>query len=186
MTRQRLSQELIVAARVGSERAWLAIHDHIHDAVWRATWGYGLSDMEREDAVQETFIRLLKAIHKYDPSRASLATYASVIATRLCIDTCRKKGRASELPIDEAPMSARHAPVPNDDQTFEDMEYLSRALEDDLTPEQRLCVKLHYYRDMSYDDIAVAMGRNYNWVKNTLYKARTILRESIDARRISS
>ena len=49
MTRQRLSQELIVAARAGSERAWFAIHSHIHDAVWRATWGYGLSDMERED-----------------------------------------------------------------------------------------------------------------------------------------
>jgi RNA polymerase sigma-70 factor (ECF subfamily) len=181
---QQPTPELVAAARQGSEQAWQEIYERLLPAVWRATWGFDLSDADREDVVQETFIRLIRAIHRYDPEKASLATYLSVIAKRICIDRIRREARRSEEPEG---MGAPETPSPTDADDSQDSEriaLLNEVMERDLSPEQRLCVKLLYYHRLRYDDIATILAHDYHWVKNTLNSARIALRGGMEARRL--
>jgi RNA polymerase sigma-70 factor (ECF subfamily) len=57
------------------------------------------SGHEAEDAVQETFERVLKAAGRYDPERASLRTWVYRIAANVCVDLLRGASRRA-LPID--------------------------------------------------------------------------------------
>ncbi|BCY12248.1 RNA polymerase subunit sigma-70 [Actinoplanes sp. L3-i22] len=57
------------------------------------------SGHEAEDAVQETFERVLRAADRYDPARASVRTWAYRIATNVCVDLLRGAARRA-LPID--------------------------------------------------------------------------------------
>ncbi|GIE86216.1 RNA polymerase subunit sigma-70 [Actinoplanes regularis] len=57
------------------------------------------SGHEAEDAVQETFERVLKAADRYDAARASLRTWVYRIATNVCLDLLRGASRRA-LPLD--------------------------------------------------------------------------------------
>lgn len=60
---------------------------------------------EVEDAVQETMLRVLRAIGSYDPDRAGLSTWVHRIATNVCLDMLRGAQRRA-LPWDMGPAAS--------------------------------------------------------------------------------
>ncbi len=61
------------------ERRGLAVHQHA----------------DAEDAVQEVFIEIWRNAGRFDPTRASEATFVAMISRRRLIDRQRKLGRTS-------------------------------------------------------------------------------------------
>ena len=170
-------QNLIATAREGDGSAWKELFDGYLDPVWRATAGFGLSNADREDVVQETFIRFYRHIHEYDSRKASLKTYLSVIAKRNCIDIVRSlQSIVSIDSVPEPPIPAAEGP------DAETIAFLHDAIDTDLTADQRLCLQLFYFHGLSYDDIADSLGHDYHWVKNTLHQARIQLRQELEKR----
>jgi RNA polymerase sigma-70 factor (ECF subfamily) len=54
---------------------------------------------ESEDLVQGVFVRVIKAAHTFDPTRASFRTWMFRIARNHCIDVARRRARFRIVPL---------------------------------------------------------------------------------------
>jgi RNA polymerase sigma factor (sigma-70 family) len=97
-----------------------------------------------EDAFQETFLRALRAYGRLDHGE-HLRAWVLTIANNVALDTLRRMRPTEELV--EAP-STDHRPAYSE----------LAALTDGLGPKERAAVVLRYGYDLSYDQIAAALG----------------------------
>ena len=97
-----------------------------------------------EDAFQETFLRALRAYPSLTSSR-NLRGWLLTIATRVAIDALRKLRPAAELP---------EQPAEDDRPPYAELEHLT----EELPRTERAAVVLRYGYDLSYADIAEALG----------------------------
>ena len=97
-----------------------------------------------EDAFQETFLRALRAYGRLDRAE-HLRAWVLTIAQNVAVDTLRRTRPTGELvetgASDEAPAYAQLA-----------------DLTDGLGPKERAAVVLRYGYDLSYEEIASALG----------------------------
>jgi RNA polymerase sigma-70 factor (ECF subfamily) len=165
-------------AQRGDSRAW---HDlvtryqqPIHALVWRMLAGRARHRVP--DLVQETFVRVLRALPTFDPAGpASLQTWMLTIATRLVLNELRRPELA-EL-VDEPPA---HAPAASE---ALDRQRLAAALSAgvaQLPDAQRAVLVLREYHDLDYADIATALELDLGTVKSRLSRARTALRAYLE------
>jgi len=97
-----------------------------------------------EDAFQETFLRALRAYGRLEHGQ-HLRAWVLTIAHNVALDTLRRTRPTSEL----VETAANHA----------DPAYAELAeLTDGLGPKERAAVVLRYGYDLSYDQIASALG----------------------------
>jgi len=97
-----------------------------------------------EDAFQETFLRALRAYGRLDHGE-HLRAWVLTIAQNVALDTLRRTRPTSEL-VDASADDAEPA-------------YAELAeLTDGLGPKERAAVVLRYGYDLSYDQIASALG----------------------------
>jgi RNA polymerase sigma-70 factor (ECF subfamily) len=167
-------------AQRGDERAWRDLVEHyqrpVHALVWRLL--AGRSRHRTEDLVQETFVRVLRALPKFDPGGpATLATWILTIATRLVLNELRRPEPASldHDPEAEAQERADHA---------SERARLGIAIASGVArlPEgQRAVLVLREYHDLEYAEIADALELDVGTVKSRLSRAREALREHLVA-----
>ncbi len=140
---------------------------HQHSA-WRIAYRFLGDPTEAEDIVQEAFLRILDAAPRYKP-RAAFSTYLYRVVARLCIDNTRKK-----RPIfsNTLPETVDASPGPATVLVQKDRDALLRKTLDALPSRQRMVVILKYYEDLSYDEIARAMGTTVKAVERLLGRAR--------------
>lgn len=97
-----------------------------------------------EDAFQETFLRALKAYRRLEHAE-HLRAWVLTIAQNVALDALRRSKPSAEL-VDTGVEDSRPA-------------YESLAeLTDGLPPKERAAVVLRYGYDLSYDQIASALG----------------------------
>jgi RNA polymerase sigma factor (sigma-70 family) len=97
-----------------------------------------------EDAFQETFLRALRAYGRLDHGE-HLRAWVLTIAQNVALDTLRRTRPTSEL-VEAAAADAEPA--------YADLAELT----DGLGPKERAAVVLRYGYDLSYDQIATALG----------------------------
>jgi len=98
-----------------------------------------------EDAFQETFLRALRAYDRLEHGE-HLRAWVLTIAARLVIDGSRRaRPFADELP---------ELPTEDGRPAYAQLEHLAGA----LPPTERAAVMLRYGYDLTYDDIATALG----------------------------
>jgi RNA polymerase sigma factor (sigma-70 family) len=97
-----------------------------------------------EDAFQETFLRALKAYRRLEHGE-HLRAWVLTIAQNVALDTLRRAKPRSEL-VETATEDARPA--------YEDLGDLTNG----LPPKERAAVVLRYGYDLTYEQIATALG----------------------------
>ena len=97
-----------------------------------------------EDAFQETFLRALKAYRRLEHAE-HLRAWVLTIAQNVALDALRRSKPSSEL-VDTGVEDSRPA--------YENLADLT----DGLPPKERAAVVLRYGYDLSYDQIAAAVG----------------------------
>ena len=97
-----------------------------------------------EDAYQETFLRALQAYRRLEHGE-HLRSWILTIAKNVAVDTLRRTRPQSEL---------LEQPVDDDRPPYEEL----APLTDGLPQKERAAVVLRYGYDLSYDQIAVALG----------------------------
>jgi RNA polymerase sigma-70 factor, ECF subfamily len=135
---------------------------------------------DAEDAVQEAFLRALRALHRFRGD-SSVRTWLYRIAVNVCLEWKRSRGFGhASLSFD---MEGSH-PSPEAD-------VLARARLDDalaaLLPRQRAVILLKELHGFSAAEAAAAMGWSVTRAQNELYSARKRLaawRTSEDERTI--
>jgi len=115
------------------------------------------SRADAEDLTQLTFERALKSWSRYDPSRASVATWLIVIARNLLVDHLRADRGARQQPIDELDRG-HYALVDHGDQPDLGLDpALERALAG-LAPRDREIVALRFGGELNGPEIAALTG----------------------------
>ncbi len=126
----------------------------VYAAVQRRLIPAGRGD-EVEDVVQEVYVRLCKAdfrlLRSYDPARARLSTWLTVVATSASIDYLRRQ-RMAKIAIEDAPESC----LAVEDPAFENIKIPDGL----LSGRQALVLELLYKRDL---EVADAAGISRRW-----------------------
>jgi RNA polymerase sigma-70 factor (ECF subfamily) len=127
---------------------------------------------DAEDVAQDVFIRLcardFHVIRRYDPARAKLTTWLTVIAHSAAIDHLRRQ-KARAQPLDTVPEAYLAVDPPKDPVTID----IPPGL---LSPRQALVLEMLYQRDMDVAEAAQVLGVAAQTVRSTHHKALIKLR----------
>lgn len=140
------------------------------------------------DMAQDTLVRIIQALDSFD-ERAKFTTWMTRIAMNVCISHLRKekhrRGASLEASSGDGPMarSLLESGEPEAGgrvELEEDLRRLAAAMRA-LEPEQRAILTLRDVRGLDYRDIAEAMNVPVGTVKSRLFRARSALREAMEA-----
>jgi RNA polymerase sigma-70 factor, ECF subfamily len=172
--------ELITRARAGDTVAWGELYREYAPAIFRFCRRAMPTREDAEDATMEIFMKLRDKLSQYDPSR-SFTAWLYKVAANHCWDMLRRRkirqGKETE-DVNEMPLEA---PEPNQlEKLIEERtsEEVRRAL-DKLGLRARMALVMRYYSDMSYDEIADALGVRRTFVGVVLLRARHELRQAL-------
>ena len=126
---------------------------------------------EAKDALQEVFLKVWQARQVFDPAKGNVSAWLYRITVNLCVSK-RRKRRPLVLP--EESFKPMVSSDPNPAGEFKKGK-LMMAL-DSLPPKHREVVVLRYFDDLSYKEIAQAMGIPVGTVKSRLNHAIRKLR----------
>jgi RNA polymerase sigma factor (sigma-70 family) len=172
--------ELIARARAGDTTAWGELYREYAPAIFRFCRRAMPTREDAEDATMEIFMKLQDKLSQYDQGR-SFTAWLYRVAANHCWDMLRRRkvrqGKETE-DVDEMPLEA---PEPNQlEKLIEERtsEEVRKAL-DKLGVRARMALVMRYYSDMSYDEIADALGVRRAFVGVVLLRARHELRQAL-------
>lgn len=168
-------------AQRGDERAWRDLIERYQGAVHALVWRLlaGRSRHRTEDLVQETFVRVLRALPKFDPGGpAALSTWILTIATRLVLNELR---RPEMQALEGEPPAAESSDRADRDAERRRIGAAIAAGVAQLPEGQRAVLVLREYHDLDYAEIADALELDVGTVKSRLARARAAMREYLIA-----
>ncbi len=150
-----------------------------------------LRDMtEAEDLAQNVFVQVYKSAARYR-STAKFSTWLFTIARNLCLNEIRRRSRHPADSLDATHSDQDDQPLQQyeDKKTFSPPESLlqgeltqqiDRALAD-LPENQRSAILLCRQEDLSYEEIAEALGCSVSATKSLIHRGRETLKERLKA-----
>ncbi len=141
-----------------------------------------------EELVQETFLRVFRHGHRYDPSR-KFATWIYTIAGNLARNDLRRRRRSPIVTTeaisrtgevaDWADLAEDPAPRPDEAQVSRSMMELVQKTVARLAPIHREVFVLRELEDKTYEEIAELVGCDLGTVKSRLNRARRAFAQMI-------
>ena len=156
----------------GEKAAWDAFVRRYGGLIVAAIRGVAPPHADIEDLTQDVFIRLCKddfrLLRTYDPARASLSTWITIVARSTARDGLRRR-RGESVPIDA---------VPEAQLAVEPVEPVQKLKLPDalLSPRQREILTMLYDREMDVAEIAGVLKIDPQTVRSAHYKAMIKLR----------
>jgi RNA polymerase sigma-70 factor (ECF subfamily) len=143
-----MSETEILAERFETHRA------HLKSLAYRMLG----SQSEADDAVQETFLRLMR-------SRTSgidnFAGWLTTVVARICLDMLRQRKSRREVPVDSAVETLPATDNQEREKLIADSVGVAMLVVlEALTPAERVAFVLHDMFNVSFDDIAPIVGRS--------------------------
>jgi RNA polymerase sigma-70 factor (ECF subfamily) len=161
----------VLAAKAGDMEAIRFLYLRYKDNVY----GYVLSIVreqhEAEDCTQQVFMRLISAIHKYEPRTVPFTAWILRVARNIAIDHLRQRRAV----VCEEVFEATHE---TDESSREYRWGLEVALEA-LPEEQRDVVVLRHLVGLSPGEIATRMGRTESSIHGLHHRGRLTLRREL-------
>src|SRR5690606_10397236 len=183
-------QEVIARALQGRETAYRELIDRYQKPVFSLVYRLVRDRELAEDLAQETFIKVLNALDRYDP-RYKFSSWIFKIAHNTALDQLRKKELAT-LSLDGSPHATDAEEVDAtvltaiaSDETPEDYaanRELGTVLERACAtrrPESRTAIILWHVEGRPYDESAEIMGVPLGTVKTYIHRARGELRQKL-------
>lgn len=145
---------LAVLAAAGDRSAFESIYRSYADRIFGLLTRLIGPDREREDLLQETFVRLHAALPRYRGD-ASLITFTYQIATHVALDHLRRR-----RPLDELDLDGELDPSATPAEQAVRREELARAfaLLEKLSPKHRVAFVLREVMGYSHEEVAVLVG----------------------------
>jgi RNA polymerase sigma-70 factor (ECF subfamily) len=177
--------EWVAAARQGDQDAFAELVYAYQDAVYNLCYRILADHVEAEDAAQEAFLRAYLNLERYDTAR-SFKTWLLSIASNYCIDRLRRR-RMHYLSIEDDILPSftlsSDEPEPEDVTVLREQSEVVQALLNQLAPDYRAAVVLHYWYEYSYAEIANILSSTESAIKSRLFRARQLLAERLGGSR---
>lgn len=175
------TRELIRRFQRGQPLIFEALFNRYKDYVYRVAFYVTRNAAEAEDATQEAFLDVLKALPDYDvdgPARFETWLY------RVTVNRCKMRLRRKRPPSvewGEVEERLERLPHPGEDPPETRMLRSERADDlwravDALPEEHRAVLLLRYREEMAYQEIADALSIRLGTVKSRLYNAHKKLK----------
>ncbi len=135
-------------------------------------------EMLSEDLTQETFLKMIRSIDKYDSGgSASFGTWLITIARNCYIDHLRRN-RIHLEDIDSLPLEDKRNVAGEVEQKLQ-YEQIVEAMAT-LPPEQALAIRLKYVEDMTLAQIAEQFGVQQKTIKSRIHDGTVKLRRKLN------
>ena len=173
--RPRRAQSAEEAERDLGERLLTSLYSRHADAVRRFVAGHVVDAAQREDIVQETFVRAWRTIDRIDVDNGNPRSFLLTIAHNVVVDQWRSQQRRGEILVDE-------------DVAVSTADSVNKALERimigealiRLSPEHREVIKALYFDDLTVAEAANRLDVALGTVKSRSYYAVRALRAVFD------
>lgn len=181
-------QDVVARAAEGHERAYRELISRYERPVFSLIYRLVRDREQSEDLAQETFIKVLNAIDRYDATY-KFSSWIFKIANNTAIDALRKRsldtvsldGSPHARSVAEAAEGWTPTAVARDENPEQYVERLELGAELEaalasLRPEYRTAIVLWHMEDRPYEEIADIMDIPLGTVKTYIHRARKELR----------
>jgi RNA polymerase sigma-70 factor, ECF subfamily len=164
------AKQLVERARGGDRTAAAELIGLFYERIYAFLRRLTANDADAADLTQRTFSRVWQALPTFE-GRSSVASWIHSIAYHAYVDW-RRADRHTEPRPDEW-WAARPAPEARPDEVVSrtDLAATVYGLVDELEPELRHTVQLHYYQDLTLQETADVLGVATSTVKYRLRQA---------------
>lgn len=181
-------EELVKAAQSGDNSALEAVLERYKNLVYAKAKPYFIAGADEDDIVQEGFIGLYNAVKDFDGEKLPFFNvFAGVCVSRRILTAVKAATRQKHIPLNsyislDSSSSENDAPIAAaavngagnpeailiDRENVDGIEYkINKALS-----KLELEVLIYYLRDMSYQEIAAALGKDVKAVDNAIQRIR--------------
>jgi len=175
MTKHSIDDGIIEACQRGDSDAFRLVFEAYKDRVYSiAVCFFDGNEAAAKDITQEVFLKLMTRIGQFE-NRSEFSTWLYRLVTNACLD--RKRALRRFLFFGDS----KELKVPDRRGSIED-KYIQKELEKSvreviagMKPKLRMAILLKYFDDLSYDEIAVALGCSKGTVASRLNRAHQIL-----------
>lgn len=170
---------LIAQVQAGNRHANRFLVEKYKNLVWHMVLRMVHQQEDMEDLCQEIFLRVFREIGKFR-GEAKLSTWIGSIAYNMCVSHLRKKGRYSELPIDDKEVLLRDRMANESaDGAFDrqHMKQLVHRIIKELPVHYRTVITLFYLEELSYKEMEAITGMPEGTIKSYLNRGRQAIRE---------
>jgi RNA polymerase sigma-70 factor (ECF subfamily) len=175
------------AAAAGDADAARTIVEALHRPVLATIYRFLGSSWRREvdDLAQEVFLKVFRALDRFDPDRAKFTTWVYTFVRNHCFDVLKRR-RQPTFSLDATPADGPRPDVTDrrelqPTQHAENRE-LGRRIGEALATlgeEQRMTFVLREYEDLDLAEIAAITGVSEGTVKSRLFRAKEVLRAQL-------
>ena len=144
------------------------IYERHRMTVWRVCFAYMKNPVDTEDAVQETFIRLISKGPRFESNEHEKAWLIRT-ATNVCKDELKRWWRKNEDIDDHTELQTKDA-MKTDDAFHAVME---------LPDKYKTVIYLYYYEGYDSAEIADILKKPKSTIRNHLREARNLLKERL-------
>ncbi|MBI2073291.1 MAG: sigma-70 family RNA polymerase sigma factor [Gemmatimonadetes bacterium] len=165
-----LDADILEGCRRGDPQAQRAVFERYRDRVFSIALHFLKGEhAAAQDVTQEVFVKVFRAAPTFRQD-ARLSTWLYRIVANACLDELRRRRRV--LLFGDMP-PAIHPVIPAAELKDPDAD-VTRAVSR-LSPRLRIVVLLRYFDDLSYDEIAQALGTTPGTIASRLSRAHAIL-----------
>jgi RNA polymerase sigma-70 factor (ECF subfamily) len=188
--RDLTDQDVVARARKGHEAAYRELIDRYQRPVLSLIYRLVRDRELAEDLTQDTFIKVLNAIDRYNPNH-KFSSWIFKIAHNTAIDQLRKKNPVT-LSLDGSPHAeseeeieaSSFTPVSSDEtpEAYTSNREIGREIEAalaDLRVEYRTAIILWHVEGRPYEEIAEIMDLPLGTVKTFIHRARNELKKRL-------
>lgn len=170
---------LVQRCLASDEAGWSAFIERFQQPVFGLCLRMLRHRQDAEDVAQESLVRAVRNLHRWDQQRPLLPWLLTITANR-CRTALERRGRrpiTSEFAVEPASVG----PPENEGETAEE---ISLALEK-LRDEYRECFVLFYQGELGCAEIAEVMGCPVGTIKTWLHRARNQVAECLRRRELA-
>ena len=171
---------LVSALRDGDPRAPRWLIEQFQGVVFGLCLRMMAHRQDAEDVAQETFLRALRAIHRFDRDRP-LRPWLLGIAANRCRTSLSKRSRRPAQCQDEIQVVDTRGGLDDPDDLRGEVD---RALAL-LRPEYRTVFALYHEQGLAYEEIGLALDRPVGTIKTWLHRARGEMADYLSRRDVT-
>lgn len=179
----RTDEQLVAEYLRGNEQALRLLIERYLRPIYNFVYRYTGESSNAEEITQDVFVSVWKNINRFDLNK-KFKTWIFTIARNTSLNWLKKKkpinfSRFEDNNGDNIFLESTADPLPLPDELFEHVDLsqkLSKAM-DNLSPDYRAVLMLHYSNSMTFQEIAESLGESINTVKSRHRRALIQLRQ---------
>jgi RNA polymerase sigma-70 factor (ECF subfamily) len=170
-------EALVQQAQQGDADAFRELVERHSTRVFRLSWRITGDEASAEDAVQETFLRAYRSLHRFD-ARSRFGTWLHRIAVNTAIEIMRK--RRPETHLEEPEPLPSMEPGPERAALSQEVQRSVRTALGDLSPMERTAFVLRHFEGRPIAEICRHLGLRESAGKQAIFRAVRKLRRALE------